>query len=280
MGLKGLSMLPSLKNLVKRVIPGKYQPQLKHLKDNLYSYHWIFYLGSRFTCPFCDQSFRKFRPIDLDDLNAPKYRLVGHGRREHCYCPRCASLDRERLVYLYLLHQTSVFQDQVSLLHVAPEKNLQKIFQACPGISYLSADLSMDEVMVKMDVTDIHYPEDSFDIIICNHVLQYVPDDLKAMSELFRVLKPGGWAIMQVPISLALDSTYTFPEDRGVTAPDCQYDSTLHARIYARDYQDRLKSAGFKVAQFRWTDQVADFGGEKNRYALIPEEVLYIASKP
>jgi SAM-dependent methyltransferase len=273
-------MFSAIKNVAKKITPGKYHPHLKQLKDKVFNYRWIFYLGSEFLCPFCQKRFRKFFPIGLDDLGAEKYCLVGHGRREHCYCPRCSSLDRERLAYLYLLKKTNIFKDKAALLHIAPEKNLQQLFMACPNIDYLSADLSMDCVMVKMDVTDIQYATNTFDIIICNHVLQYVPDDLRAVSELYRVLKPGGWALLQVPISLALDCTYNFPPDRKIEDPECAYDSAVHARIYARDYQERLESAGFQVEKFRWADHLEDFGGPGNRYALIPEEILYIASKP
>jgi hypothetical protein len=279
-GCMRIIMLSALKKIVKRITPGQYHPQLKQLKDNVSQYHWIFYLGSDFLCPFCQKRFRKFFPIDLDDLDAKKYCLVGHGRREHCYCPRCSSLDRERLVYLYLLKKTNIFKDKVALLHIAPERNLQQLFMNCPNIDYLSADLSMDSVMVRMDVTDIQYETNTFDIIICNHVLQYVPDDLRAISELWRVLKPGGWALLQVPLSLALDRTYNFPPDRKVKDPECEYDSAVHARIYAPDYQERLESVGFQVEKFRWADHQEDFGGSENRYALIPDEILYIASKP
>lgn len=274
-------MLSLIKQIINRAVPGKYHPPLKQLRDSLYKYRWIFYLGARLTCPFCQKRFRKFLPIDLDDLDARKYRLVGHGRRNHCYCPRCFSLDRERLVYLYLLNRTGIFKEQGALLHVAPEKNLQRVFMNSPKITYLSADLSMEAVMVKMDVTAIQYADNSFDRIICNHVLQYVPDDRRAISELFRVLKPGGWAILQVPLSLALDRTCDLPAGGSSQKAQGEYDSAVHARIYAaKDYPERLESAGFTVEKFRWTEHREDFGGPGNRYGLIPEEILHIASKP
>lgn len=165
------------------------------------------------------------------------------------------------------------------VLHVAPEKNLGSWLSRQHGIEYVSADLTAPNVMVKMDLTDICCPGDFFDAIICNHVLEHISDDAKAMTELYRVLKPSGWAILQVPISRNLSATY---EDASIIDPEDRaqaFGQSDHVRIYGVDYVDRLKRAGFDVELFQWAKHVEQFGSAQNRYALIKEEVVFRASK-
>lgn len=131
------------------------------------------------------------------------------------------------------------------LLHIAPEPQMSLLFRRVENIEYLSADLCDPRAMVRMDITDIHYPDDTFDIVYCSHVLEHIPDDRKAMRELHRVLRPGGWAILQVPI--ASGSTF---EDRSVTNSQERerlFGQHDHVRRYGLDYQDRLREAGFDV---------------------------------
>ncbi len=133
--------------------------------------------------------------------------------------------------------------------------------------------------MVRMDITDIQFPENSFDAIICNHVLEHVIDDYKAMTELHRVLKPGGWAILQVPISLSLDKTY---EDFSITTArgrEEAFGQDDHVRIYAKDYASRLEQAGFKVNVFNWDAVAGSFGGSSNKYGLNEDEQIYSVVK-
>ena len=115
----------------------------------------------------------------------------------------------------------------------------------------------------------------SSDAIICNHVLEHIPDDRKAMKELRRVLKPGGWGILQVPISYVLAATHEDPSIVTTEAREQAFGQYDHVRIYAKDYVDRLVGAGFKVEQFDWTKQGDAFGGSSNRFALIPEERVF-----
>ena len=153
------------------------------------------------------------------------------------------------------------------------------MIQKHDNIDYLTADLNPEGVMVKMDITDIDYPDSTFDTIICNHVLEHIIDDHKAMSELHRVLKPGGWAILQVPISFSLDKTF---EDASVTAPEEReqvFGQCDHVRIYAPDYIDRLEQAGFQVSPFKWWEDTAFFASN-NRYGLLKDERVFLATRP
>lgn len=124
---------------------------------------------------------------------------------------------------------------------------LERKFRAIPGIDYLSGDLFDPGAMERIDITDIRFPDDSFDLILCSHVLEHVPDDRKAISELFRVLKPGGTAFLLVPIG----SARTF-EDPSVTDPDERlrfFGQKDHVRQYGPDFEDRLVEAGFRVTR-------------------------------
>ena len=146
------------------------------------------------------------------------------------------------------------------------------------NIDYLTADLCSNAVMVKMDLTEINYPDESFDMIICNHVLEHIIDDRKAMDELYRILNPGGCAILQVPISLSLDKTY---EDSSVTTPSERekiFGQSDHVRIYAIDYLDRLKESGFQVTSFKWWND-EEFSSLNNKFGLLQHENVFLVAK-
>ncbi len=146
------------------------------------------------------------------------------------------------------------------------------------NLDYLTADLNPEQVMIKMDITAIQYPENTFDAILCNHVHEHIPDDRKAMNELYRVLKPGGWAILQVPFSMVLEKTY---EDFTITSPqerEKYFGQKDHVRIYGKDYTQRLKEVGFTVEAYNWTNDNA-FRNEKNRFGLNKDETVFYCSK-
>jgi SAM-dependent methyltransferase len=165
------------------------------------------------------------------------------------------------------------------LLHVAPERSLVRYLSTLENLEYLTADISGRNVMVPMDLTHIQYPTDYFGAIICNHVLEHIPDDRQAMSELFRVLKPGGWAILQVPLSNRLRDTLEDPTVVSKEDRERVFGQDDHVRIYAADYSGRLESVGFRVEKFRWWRSDERFGGAANRYGLLKDEILYVARK-
>lgn len=149
------------------------------------------------------------------------------------------------MVWRFLEEKTDFFESSNKrMLHIAPEKCFEPRFRKQIGSGYLTADL-MQPADVKMDITDIQYPDDTFDIVYCSHVLEHVPDDRKAMREFFRVLKPSGWAILMVPISA--EKTV---EDPSITDPQERlrlFGQNDHVRRYGPDFVDRLKEAGFNV---------------------------------
>jgi len=267
-------MKKAVKSLIETVTPAGVQSRIFR------AYVRVSTRGDRYVCPLCGAHLKTLWPRGLDHPVLQEYDIIGGGYREHASCPICGSTERERLVWLYIEHRTDLLRRPARLLHVAPEPQLGAILRRQPHLDYLSADLYDEHVMVKMDITDIQYPDASFDAIICNHVLEHVPEDERAMQELFRVLAPGGWAILQVPLS---EKIQTSIEDPAVVTPADRarvFGQEDHVRIYAReDYLARLMRAGFRVEPFAWWDAGPEFGGAGNRYGLMPRETLFVARK-
>jgi SAM-dependent methyltransferase len=243
--------------LAKAIIPSRYHARIRRGKITLRNF------GLRRYCPCCKSHLARFKPFGL--IPRPEAR-----------CPVCGALERHRLVWLYFQSRTNLFDGRPKkMLHVAPEPQLSLLFRKAKYLEYLSADLDDPGAMVKMDITDIKYPDNFFDVIYCSHVLEHVPDDRKAMAEFYRILKPGGWAILQVPITA--DRTF---EDPTVTAPadrERLFGQFDHVRRYGPDYGERLVAAGFsvKVDQF-----VLEFGDSKiQKYGLTKNEDVYFCAK-
>lgn len=223
--------------LLKRIIP----PRIKHRIRLIQRFPKKIRLkGTNRLCPLCNNSFSTFESFGVKN------------RKDVC-CPYCKSLERHRLYILFFDRETNLFDPpQKKMLHIAPEPILMLKFKKSRHIDYLSADLYDPNAMVKMDITDIQYPENSFDVIFCSHVLEHVMDDKKAMREFLRVLKPDGWALLQVPIMAEKtieDPTITDPQER--LRVFGQHD---HVRRYGKDYKDRLEETGFHVKVINASD--------------------------
>ena len=220
----------------------------------------LYYRKGRF-CPVCGKSSRRFKQF-------------GVVPREDAQCVHCGALERHRLLWLFIQKKTNLF-DGISkkMLHVAPESCFEPRFKERLGDNYLTADLFNPRAMVKMDITDIQYADQLFDVIYCSHVLEHVQDDKRAMREFFRVLKNNGWAIVLVPIT----SEQTF-EDPSIIEPKERlrvFGQEDHVRLYGPDYADRLREAGFTVEITKICDLVN--GKEAVEMGLTPAsgEIYY-----
>lgn len=225
------------------------------------------YKGDRVYCPCCKSKFSEFAPF-------------GGTRRKNAWCPECESLERHRLLWMYFENKTDLFKKPIQLLHVAPETIFYNRFIKTSSINYYPADKFNNMYPAGthyIDLLDINLPDERFDAIICNHVFQYIEEDKKAMKELYRVLKKGGWAIMQVPINKELKETF---EDPTITDPkekERVYGLKDHVRFYAMDYVDKLREAGFTVIA---DDYTAEFSDEDNfKYGFWKGDPIFFCRK-
>lgn len=223
-----------------------------------------FYYGKGHVCPICGKSFRKFLPYGKNGVDD---RL----------CPKCLSLERHRLMWLYWKQNEEIFTKNLKVLHIAPEQPFLTRFRKLKNLEYVTADLESPIADLHFDIMNIPLPDESFDYIICNHVLEHVEDDMVALKEFNRVLKKGGTAILQVPINKSFTTTY---EDKNITTPEDrekyfgQYD---HLRWHGLDYPQRVESVGFTHEEFNPTEK---FSAEDiTLYRLDSEEVLYVFKK-
>ena len=247
---------------ILNTIPRPYLIKFSYIIRPVLSF-WL--KGDRYTDPIDKKSFRKFLPY-------------GYGeQRPNVLSPSTLSLERHRLLWLFLEKKTDFFTKKYKVLHMAPEQCFLTIFKKQKNLDYTTADLYSPIVDVKADILDLPFKDNSFDIVFCNHVLEHIEDDQKAMTELYRVIKPGGMGIFQVPQDLKLEKTY---EDPGITSREerkkhfGQYD---HVRVYGRDYFNRLRNIGFKVDEVDYSKTIpADL---VDKYRLQKGEILPVCYK-
>ncbi|MDX8553883.1 methyltransferase domain-containing protein [Tenacibaculum sp. 1B UA] len=223
--------------------------------------------GDNFTDPIDGKSFKKFLPY-------------GYGtQRGNALSPSTLSLERHRLMWLFLQRESNFFSSdkRLKVLHIAPEQCFLDLFRKQQNLEYTTSDLESPIADVKADICDLPFEDNSFDVVFCNHVLEHISDDTKAMQELYRVMKVGGFGIFQIPQDLSREVTF---EDDSITEPKerakifGQYD---HVRVYGRDYFDKLRSIGFTVDEIDYTKKIAP---EKlERFALMKGEILPVCYK-
>lgn len=225
----------------------------------------LYLKGSTYTDPIDGKSFRKFLPYGYET------------QRANALSPSTLSLERHRLIWLYLKNKTDFFTAPKKVLHIAPEQCFLKLFKKQQNLTYTTADLYSPIADVKADICNLPFDDDSFDVVFCNHVLEHIEDDKKAMNELFRVLKPGGFGIFQIPQDLDREKTY---EDFTITSPEertkhfGQYD---HVRVYGKDYFERLQAVGFTVNEVNYSKTLTKDLVKK--YGLVEGEILPVCSK-
>jgi hypothetical protein len=228
-----------------------------------------------FVCPICHEPAWELGPFGLDDEILRQKRVVAAGLRK-VICPSCKSTDRERLVYLYLKRRlANNTQQRLRVLHIAPEPNILKMMKSLSHVFCVSADFCKPPADLHFDLVKAPFPDFTFDAIICDHVLQEIPDDRAAMAEIRRVLRPRGWAVLQVPLSHALEETF---EDPAVTSPWSRvFQESHYVRMYSpRDYKRRLEACGLQVTT-QDSRQIGVRGA--HRLGLAPGEKIYCVVK-
>ncbi|WGF87681.1 class I SAM-dependent methyltransferase [Marinivivus vitaminiproducens] len=263
-----------LKAIAKHVLPRESRIVLRK----------AYYFGTRHTCTVCGSRVRKYYPSGFDLPVLRELDVIGGEYRLDDTCPVCWSHCRTRLVRAYLEREVRLGSRPMSVLHFAPEAGIAEFVRAAPGVTYDPVDLDPSRYVQvpgtrRADVTAIDRPNDSYDLVICNHVLEHVPDDGLAMREILRVLKPGvGMAMLQVPLSARLDRTIEDPSVSDVAERERRFGQFDHIRLYGADYTDRLASAGFTVdvvdPPVAWGQAVVDELG------LNPREQVIAGRKP
>ena len=227
----------------------------------------LLYKGNNVECPVCERSFSKFLSYGSD---------VAH--RENVLCPYDLTLERHRLMWLYLRDESNFFTaERLNVLHIAPEQCFHKKFKEQKNLNYLTGDLVSPIADLHFDLHSIPLENDRFDVVFCNHVMEHVDDAIQCMKELHRVMKPGGWGIMQVPQDFSRETTLEAPDITSPKDREKYYWQKDHVRLFGRDYPDWLRKAGFTVEEFRKESKYE----EKLllRYRLHKEEILYIVRK-
>jgi phosphoglycolate phosphatase len=218
-----------------------------------------------YYCPVCGSASPAFIPGGVVKA------------RQNAKCPVCGALERHRLFGLYWKDDLSprLPERLKNVLHVAPEEHIARLLKATSDVDYLSGDLFMPNVMVKLDLTDIDFPDDSFDVILCSHVLEHIPDDQKAMREMFRVIRPGGYVLVMVPLYGA--TTY---ENPSITTDEdrlAHFGQKDHIRKYGKDIGQRLAKAGFNVAARHYAKEIDP---KIANYAALVDQVIFECFKP
>lgn len=250
-------MFKKILNIIPRPVLIRISLMVKPLLD-------LFYRGKRFTDPINGKSYRKFLPYGYAQV------------RENVLSPGTLSLERHRLLWLYF-ESENIFSKELKVLHFAPEQAFHKRFKKIKNWDYTTTDLNSPLADVQADICDLPFSDDTFDLIICNHVLEHIPNDTRAMKELYRILKPGGKAILQVPYDKNKEKTF---EDNSITDPKertkifGQYD---HVRVYGMDYFDKLNSIGFQVDAVDYTAKLSK--EEIEKYRLPEGELIPVVGK-
>ncbi|MFZ2905042.1 MAG: class I SAM-dependent methyltransferase [Cyclobacteriaceae bacterium] len=242
-----------------RYVPRKYLQRISGVGLKVVG---LFYKGSNVICPICQSGFRKFLP---------------YGRinpRENALCPNCLSLERHRLIWMYLKEQTDFFKSGKDVLHIAPEACYITRFEKLHGDRYITADIESPLAKVKMDIHQIPFGDNHFDVVLCNHVLEHVRDDIQAMREIKRVLKPGGIAILQIPFFNPVPEV-TF-EDASITDKrerEKIFGQDDHVRKYGKDYPKRIEQSGLLAVEEAYVNNLTE--EVRQKFGLVKGEIIY-----
>lgn len=243
-----------------RHVPRKYLQLFSHFFLKIAA---VFYTGSTVTCNICQKGFRKFLPY-------------GRLARENALCPNCLGLERHRLMWLFLQKETDFFTSPKRVLHVAPELCFLGRFKKLKNLEYITGDIESPLADVKMDIHNIPFEDNSFDVVFCNHVMEHVDNDIKACAEINRVLKPDGWGIIQSPVypqELTL-------EDKSIISPkerERVFGQSDHVRKYGKDYAKRLSQSGLRVSENNFVRRLSESMVKK--YALPEKEIIFYCQK-
>lgn len=253
-----------LKSIYKSIVPEKTRLTIRRCFNKAGS---LFYLGNTYSCNLCGKSFQRFKPKGNWDI------------RLNAECPYCGSVERTRLLLFYLERETDLFTKENYLLQIAPHWQLRKIFRQSKNIHYVNGDLNPACADEQMDVTAIPYPDNTFDYVICSHVLGHVPNEALGIRELRRVLKPTGTALILTLVNWNSPTTYESDANQTPEQRLKAYSEPDLVRLHGADFADRLRKEGFTVEPIDYTRTMSE---EENRHYSLgnkDREIIFCCKK-
>ncbi len=214
----------------------------------------------------------------IDDSNYSKFLSYGYKTvRKNALCPGTLSLERHRLLWLYLDKETNFLSSNLKVLHVAPEQVFYKKFKKLKNWEYFTFDLNSPIADIKGDLTSTNFKDESFDLIICNHVLEHIEDDKSALDEMYRILKYNGISILQVPINVKRENTFEDLSIKSKIQREKYFGQYDHVREYGLDFKDRVEQAGFKVEMINYSKKISQ--DLILKYGLMKDDLIPIGKK-
>lgn len=254
-----------MKRMIKYTINHIPRPVIQRVAHHITRIVAIFHLGNKVECPICGHHYRRFLPYG--------YTVV----RKNALCPHCLSLERHRLLWLYLKEKTALFDmPTLSLLHIAPERCFMDKLEHLLGNNYITADLESPLAKVQADIRCLPFKDACFDVVFCNHVLEHIDNDRKAIKEMYRVMRRGGWGIMLSPVNYRLETTREAPIGSSPEERYSLFGQADHMREYGTDYADRLREGGFEVEEIPFAETLS--AKQHQRYC-INDEIVYVVHK-
>jgi predicted SAM-dependent methyltransferase len=260
---------------VKQILPNFILSILYSILHNL---RVIYYKGKKFTCPICNYQASQFLAYGTDNEAVKKYNIIPMGYRKYAICPKCYSKDRERLIYLFIqsLLKKNLIGYNSKIIHFAPEKSIEKNLFRKKFSNYITADIFGNNVDFNLDLQNLSFTQSNFDLVICNHVLEHIDDDTKALENIFNLLSPYGLAILQVPFSKKIKKDFKIDNVDSNEDRLKFYGQEDHVRIYSEiEYVEKLKKAGFKVE----IDDMKNYKTHKPSYGLNYLENVFFLKK-
>ena len=225
----------------------------------------IIFRGKKYTDPIDDSNYSKFLSYG--------YKTV----RKNALCPGTLSLERHRLLWLYLDKETNFLSSNLKVLHVAPEQVFYKKFKKLKNWEYFTFDLNSPIADIKGDLISTNFKDEYFDLIICNHVLEHIEDDKSALDEIYRILKYNGISILQVPINVKRENTFEDLSIKSKIQREKYFGQYDHVREYGLDFKDRVEQAGFKVEMINYSKKISE--DLVIKYGLMKDDLIPIGKK-
>jgi SAM-dependent methyltransferase len=254
--------------------------RFKRIRNSIFKY---MHPGRDCYCLYCNKTYGKFIHEGVKAGVFRENRVAGGGYKTNTRCPNCGSVDRARLLALFFKLRTDVFMRKTDILHISPNKHIANLLCANPSINHLVGALDTGDFCayntVTLDVQHIALGDNSFDVVICCHVIEHVESDMDAMQEIYRILRPSGYAIMQVPLALNRQQTLEDKSVKDRLERKRAYGQVDHLRLYGLDYFDKLRNAGFRVIRDNPYENLWCSTKELDRHRLDRLEDVIIAYK-